>query len=101
MLKRYYVVTPPVLYQDIIVDGQGPWYEEPDVLEIEAETAKDAVMLGVKVMFKSRDYSYCREQRRDGCSPYTGVRAKLPCDCWDVHENLDLTEYSCGCDCHK
>ena len=23
------------------------------------------------------------------------------CDCYDVHANLDLTEASCGCPCHK
>mgnify|MGYP001617182398 CR=1 FL=1 len=101
--KRWFVVTPPVMWQDIVFDGQGPWYEDPDVIEIEAETAKDAVAMGVKLMLKSRDYSYCRDQRSDGCSPYTGVKAEctMDCDCWEVHADLDLTEASCGCDCHK
>lgn len=75
MRKRFYVVTPPVGYVDVIVDGQGPWVEEADVIEIEAATARDAIALGVREMLRSRSYNYCREQRSDGASPYTGVKA--------------------------
>ena len=74
-MKRWFVVTPPVGYTDIIVDGQGPWIDESDVIEIEANTARDAIALGVKIMLKSREYHYCRYQRMDSCSPYTGVKA--------------------------
>lgn len=75
-MRRWYVVTPPVGYVDVIVDGQGPWMEEAaDVIEIEAQTARDAVALGVREMLKRWDYHYCRDQRSDGASPYTGVTA--------------------------
>ena len=83
-LGRWYVVTPPVGYVDVIVDGQGPWIEEPDVIEIEAATRRDAIALGVREMLRSRTYHYCRDQRCDGASPYTGVKA-IHAEATDAH----------------
>ena len=74
-MKTWYVVTPPVGYVDVIADGQGPWVEEADVIQVEAASARDAVALGVREMLKLRSFRYCRYQRMDGCSPYTGVKA--------------------------
>ena len=77
--KRYLVITPEFEYTDIICDGMGPRYTECDAVEIEAKNARDAVTLGVKVMLDGgRRFTYCRSQRIDGCSPYTGVRAIIP-----------------------
>jgi hypothetical protein len=79
-MKRYIVLTPPFLYHEIIVDGMGPYYEERDFIEIEAENKRDAVALGVKYMLTHRypdghRYQYVHDQRSDRLSPYTGVRA--------------------------
>lgn len=95
-MKRYYVVTPPVGYVDVVIPetGQGPWVEECDVIEIEAESKRDAVLLGVREMLKRREYHYCREQRADGCSPYTGVKALDA----DIADNPPLTPHQ-DCDC--
>ena len=32
---------------------------------------------------------------------YKQVTGENDCDCLDVHWNLDLTDGSCGCSCHK
>ena len=29
------------------------------------------------------------------------TRMKTECDCYDVHYDLDLTEDTCGCPCHR
>lgn len=65
---------------DVIVDGQGPITTECDTVEIEAESKWDAIALGVQWMLTHRypdgqRYQYCQDQRADGASPYTGVRA--------------------------
>ena len=80
MLNRYYVTTPEYEVMDPVVDGQGPVEIVCDVIEIEAETARDAVSLGVAVMLRRWDgrgdrYRWCRDQRFSGLSPYAGVRA--------------------------
>lgn len=76
-LKRWLVVTPEYEYTEIICDGQGPTYAICDVIEIEAETARDAVALGVKEMLRigGRDFQWCRDARYDKVSPYAGVKA--------------------------
>jgi hypothetical protein len=72
------VVTPS--YETYYSD-EPPEYGS-DVIEIEADTARDAISLGVKVMLnnlwrpdKYTRYKYCKNQRLDGCSPYAGVKA--------------------------
>ncbi len=45
----------------ILDDGTGPTEVGADVVEVEAETARDAVIIGVRLMHKA--------------SPFTGVRA--------------------------
>ena len=82
-LRLWYVVTPNFEYTEVILDGQGPTYDVCDLIEIEAETARDAVLLGVKEMLRGsrqegspfRRFTWCLEQRADGLSPYAGVKA--------------------------
>lgn len=76
-MKRWYVVTPEfTVYEHhpegFIVDAQ----EVCDWIEIEAETARDAIALGVREMLKWRD-SWCAMARTDQRSPYAGIRAEL------------------------
>jgi hypothetical protein len=69
-VKRWWVVTPAFPYM----------YDVCDVIEVEAETPRDAVKLGVKAMLADhRLYRYCHEQRQDGACPYTRVHA-IPCE---------------------
>lgn len=76
-MQKYYVVTPGVDYVDVVIPetGQGPVYHEREVIEIEAKSKRDAVILGVHKMLRTFSYKYCRYQRMDGVCPYTGVRA--------------------------
>lgn len=74
---RWWVVTPTFEYHDLISQEiGGPIYEERDVIEVEAETAREAVRVGVRLMLGSRYYQYCRDQRAEGLCPYTGVKAE-------------------------
>ena len=76
MSKQWWVVTPEVEWTEIIIDGQGPTYSDPDVILIEADTARDAIRLGVREMLRSSQYKYCRDQQWNEACPYTGVRAE-------------------------
>lgn len=90
-MKRWCVVTPEYgVLIPITDEGQGPMEYGCDVIEIEAETRRDAIVLGVREMLKGYNgghghgqrYEWCLTQRDDGCSPFTGVRAELvpePC----------------------
>ena len=82
-MKRWYVVTPE--YGTVIPitdEGQGPMEYGSDVIEIEAETRRDAIALGVREMlrnpWRSKNwicYKWCKDQRSCGLSPYAGVKA--------------------------
>lgn len=79
-MKRWYVVTPEYGTKINIGldDGTGPMEYSADVIEIEAETRRDAVTLGVKEMLRvgrRGDFKWCLDARRDGVSPYAGVKA--------------------------
>jgi len=83
-MKTWYVITPVFPYTEIIDEYGGPTYDICDVIEIEAETARDAIRFGVKEMLKGgwigkwkhQRYSYCKDQQLDNLCPYTGVRAE-------------------------
>lgn len=76
-MRRFFVVTPLVAYVDLISpDIGGPIVEEAEVIEIEAETGRDAVKIGVRAMLADHSYRYCKEQRSDDLCPYTGVWAE-------------------------
>jgi hypothetical protein len=77
-VKRWLVITPEVeTVVPILDDGSGPTEIGADVIEVEAETRRDAIALGVRLMLRSgrKQYTYCRDQRSDRCSPFAGVRA--------------------------
>lgn len=78
-MKRWCVITPEHQTYD---GGFEPPEYGCDVIEIEAETKRDAIRLGVVEMLKGsrcgyrRWYRYCIDQRSDNASPYTGVWAE-------------------------
>lgn len=84
-MRRWLVVTPSYgAVTEIICDGQGPFEEGCDVIEIEAENVKDAISFGVQIMLRGRHRDYwchghssgwCEDARSDGVSPYAGVKA--------------------------
>lgn len=74
-MKRWLVLTPE--YGEVIPitdDGQGPTEYQRDVVEVEAETKRDAMLMGVRLMRQNpRDYHYFRHA--DG-NPFVGVTAE-------------------------
>ena len=81
-MKRWLVVTPE--YGEVIPitdEGQGPTEYQSDVIEVEAETRRDAILIGVQLMRASpSDYHWFR----DNCygNPFVGVTAEevqVPC----------------------
>jgi len=83
-MKRWLVVTPTFSYTEWVCAEGGPTYDTADVIEIEAETKRDAIKLGVREMLSGLHYSYCEDQRSDGLCPYTGVYAEP----YDIGEAL-------------
>lgn len=88
-LKRWLVITPEYgVVIPVTDEGLGPTEWGCDVIEIEAETRRDAIVLGVKEMLRGgkgghgdyERYEWCLTQRSDRCSPFTGVTAELQLD---------------------
>ena len=80
-MKRWLVVTPE--YGEVIPitdEGQGPTEYQADCIEVEADTRRDAIVIGVMLMrTNNRDYHWFRHC--DG-NPYVGIKAELmpePC----------------------
>lgn len=83
-MKRWYVVTPEYGVVIPILDyGQGPIEYGCDVIEVEAETKRDAITFGVLQMLKGgkgghgkgERYTWCIDQRSDNLCPFAGVKA--------------------------
>ena len=76
-MTRWIIVTPPFeVIEPVTDEGQGPTFTECDVIEVDALTAREAIRIGVRAMLQMKHRAtYCREQRMDGCNPFTGVRA--------------------------
>lgn len=82
-MKRWLVVTPEYdTIEPVTDEGQGPTITVVDVIEVEAETKRDAIVLGVKLMLENKwrpdkwtKFHWCRDQRCDKLSPYAGVKA--------------------------
>lgn len=72
MLKPWLIVAPEVGRIDPVVDGQGPMEYWRDVVHVEAETRRDALIMGV-MLFRQQDATYLR----DYDSPYAGVEVHL------------------------
>lgn len=74
-LKRWLVLTPE--YGEVIPitdEGQGPTEYQCDGIEVEAETKRDAILMGVRLMRANpRDYHWFRHV--DG-NPFVGVTAE-------------------------
>lgn len=74
-MKRWLVVTPEYGEVVPILDyGEGPLEYQADMIEVDAETRRDAIVLGVKLMrANSRKYHwFCHV---DG-NPFVGVKAE-------------------------
>lgn len=68
-LKPWVVVTPEYGTVIPIVDGQGPMEYGCDLVYVEAETRRDALHLGVKLMKQRGDDWF------DNCeNPYAGIK---------------------------
>lgn len=69
-LSPFMVISPEYGIVIPIVDGQGPTKYCRDVVFIEAETRRDALLLGVALL-KARSARYL--DKCDGRGPYAGV----------------------------
>lgn len=76
-MKLWNVITPEYQEVEPVTDeGQGPTYGYRDVIEIEAETRRDALVMGVTLMrAKPREYHWF--SRHVEGNPYVGVQVEL------------------------
>ena len=66
-MTKYFVVTPP--------------YEEPgscgsDVVEVEADTKREALVKGVRELRRTHSH-WLQDQESDGHSPFAGLKVEL------------------------
>lgn len=71
MLKPWLVCSPEYGVMFPIVDGRGPMEYGCDVVHVEAETKRDALLLGVRLL-KAKGAGYLR----DAENPYAGIRVE-------------------------
>ncbi|KKL92123.1 hypothetical protein LCGC14_1887810 [marine sediment metagenome] len=103
MSESHWVVVSGVMSEMIPItdDGLGPIEEWCDVVGVEAATRRKAIVAGVKEMPKWATY-----QRKDSCSPFTGVIAELAecphgfcwCDMMDPDPHPTQGDYCEACD---
>lgn len=93
-MKRWLVVTPEFGEVVPILDyGQGPMEYQCDVIEVEAETRRDAVLVGVALMrSQPRQFHYFRDHL-DG-NPYAGVKAELMPDPCPACQGLGFIDHA-------
>ncbi len=72
MKTKHWVVVSPLLRRVEVIcpDIGGPESWEPDIVEVEAPTRRDAIRAGVALM---KDWP--QEARSDGRNPYAGISA--------------------------
>lgn len=86
-MKHYLVITPEYGEVDPVLDyGQGPIEYGCDVIEVEAQTKREARDLGVYEMLRNKDYQYCRDSRDGGENPFTGITVEVVDDDEAIHE---------------
>jgi hypothetical protein len=82
--RRWRIITPE--YGEVVPvtdEGQGPMEYGCDVIEVEAATRRDALVVGVALMRRhEREYHYFRHC--DG-NPYVGVRVVPVNVAWEAH----------------
>ena len=84
------VITPEFTYSEYIDHFIVDQYDICDVIEVHAKNKTEAKALGVKEMLKDLSYTYCRERKADGLSPYGGITVESP---YCKHGNYE--DYSC------
>ncbi len=71
---QWYVISPEYDYTEYIDEYGGPTYPVRDVVEVEADTAREARIKGV-AMFEE----WTTMARGDDINPFTGVKAEPIC----------------------
>ncbi len=71
-MTKYYVVTP------VYTTYYSPWGLEPpdtgaDVVEVEAQTKREAKVLGVRELRRTHS-KWMQDRYTDGLSPFTGIK---------------------------
>jgi len=75
-VKPYYVVSPEYSVKEVVLDdGSGPSYPVRDVVEVEANTKREAIIKGVaKMRAHPRSFGWLTDC--DG-NPFAGMKAEL------------------------
>jgi hypothetical protein len=78
-LHEWFVTSPEYTYVEIVCEYGGPSYSTRDWEQVQARTAREAVSIAVKKWLAAPGYedNWCRYQRADGKSPFTGIRAEI------------------------
>ena len=77
-LKPWYVISPEYgTVIPILDDGTGPTEYGCDVVEVEAETKRDALAMGVKLMLADLSCQWVKDCRLDDRNPYAGMKVEL------------------------
>ena len=71
---RWYVVSPKFDYTEIVCEFGGPTYEISDVVEVEANTVREAITKGVRLMEE-----WPLIARSDNKNPMAGCKAYAMC----------------------
>ena len=71
LARRWIVCSPEYEWVDVIVDGQGPIEIVRDCVEVEADTARDARVLGVRLMRQQFRRGYHNRYSDD--NPFSGL----------------------------
>ena len=79
MTRRWWVVTPEFPYTEVISwEIGGPTYDIHDVIEVEATTRREAILVGVNAMLADQSrFSWVHYRRSDKMNPFAGVKAYL------------------------
>ncbi len=95
VLKPWYVVSPEYgTVMPILDDGTGPMEYGCDVVRVEAETRRDALAFGVRLMLADSSCRWVQDCRSDWMSPYAGMKVE---SALCPHENTTWDETCEAC----
>lgn len=106
----HYAVSTPQYesVEPILDDGTGPIEVGCDIVCVEANTKREAIIKGVKIM-RSKEYmpgwkTYYDWYWDESTNPFTGVKAEPLvckhgfCNCWNIPCDISSDDYCLKCD---
>lgn len=89
------VYSPDYQTSPMSYDPPDPGEYGADVIEVEAESKRDAIILGVAALMKERRHTWASDNRGDGQPPWAGYKADEVC-AHECHNSPD-DEGDCAC----